>query len=760
MPDVAVRPLSLALASIVAGRALLVLRQQKAPPRDEPGPVESRNTYGLPRGEALRRLLARGFRVQERNLRPHLARLAADLDAPVPLLEPGAPEIARAAIPTLAALWDQGGRQGEVDLDLTDVWDIKDPDVQAAIEGAAFAFADITNATTTLQIDAARDRLRLELSEGLYQQGETLDELRKRVQAVFTQATRHRAATIAQTEASRAVHAGIVASYAQSEVVAGTEWLISSDACPICQKIATEARRVRLGEQFAVIGDHESYASVKHPPLHPRCCLPETPVVAPVGVAGIVAQYDGPVVRLHLSDGSHVAVTPNHMLLTPEGFAIAASLVEGDDLLRYRIGEPVVGGDPDNDGVPTPIHEIVEAWAVAAGMGSARVPVAPEYLHGDAALCKGDIHVVPANGLLGSDLQAAGTEPFGQRPFVRAGDSLPVFVRQGKLASVLFALRDATDGGVGSIRESRALLRAHASHANLAGFRPRSDGDARLDQASPNGGTRVSEGLGDSQFRIPGLVATDNLIGIDREFLGQANRRFSTPDLNSRIDQPVADGVEADIHRLGDGAGGFSGCIATDDLVDIQSLDQGQTETFLAASEWNACVVQPDLDAFAGDTERFCERRDRLSGVIATTDFFDRENIAAFLECRSLRGSHRNPRLDQTRPDGAGVEARRLAEATQRFPGQVTTCKIVRVEFGHYRGPVYDIQTRTSLYLVGPGVVSSNCQCSLTAVLLPEYGGPENPDWADTLDQPDPGPEYTPPTGRRVPEPEPGRKVA
>lgn len=54
-----------------------------------------------------------------------------------------------------------------------------------------------------------------------------------------------------------------------------------------------------------------------------------------------------------------------------------------------------------------------------------------------------------------------------------------------------------------------------------------------------------------------------------------------------------------------------------------------------------------------------------------------------------------------------------------------------------------------------------NCQCALTEILLPAYGGPKPHDvpWGETLEQPQRdltgGKPYTPPAGKTVPEPEP-----
>ncbi len=254
-------------------------------------PEEAKNTYNLPTGEPLRNLLVRMFGRQRASLFDQLDETLAN-PVPLPPLEPDTQAIAKAAVPVLRALWDAGGTQaqqelvGTLEADLDDYWDVQDPNVLEAIERAAFDFAESTNQTTSLQIDDARAALRRELAAGLYEQGETLPELRKRVQAVFTSATDYRADRIARTEASRAVHAGTLASYEQSGVVAGVEALISEDSCPLCRRIVAEAPRVRLGEKFATIGGHPVYSDIRHPPFHVHCTCTIVAVLLP--------EYGGP----------------------------------------------------------------------------------------------------------------------------------------------------------------------------------------------------------------------------------------------------------------------------------------------------------------------------------------------------------------------------------------------------------------------------------------------------------------------------------
>jgi len=81
--------------------------------------------------------------------------------------------------------------------------------------------------------------------------------------------TPQRAATIAATEASRAMHAGET-EYANEAGATGLEWLASSDACDRCLELSD--KRVKFGEPFVVLtAVAPEYRNVMYPPLHPNC---------------------------------------------------------------------------------------------------------------------------------------------------------------------------------------------------------------------------------------------------------------------------------------------------------------------------------------------------------------------------------------------------------------------------------------------------------------------------------------------------------
>lgn len=272
--------------------ALFVLAREvgdRPPPK--PPPKEAENTYGLPTGRLLRRLLIQAIKKQRREVLARIPRhdLATELPVHVADLTSHDGPMAEAMTPVLTTLWLESATKVVSRVGLVpglDEWRVTNPRTRGKIEAQALRFCRSTNATTTQQLNDALRQLRRELVEGVVEQGESLVQLTKRVKAVFDRAETWRARRIAATEASRAVHAAQEDAAIASGVVAGFEWLISGDACPLCRKVAAEARMVPAGRPFAIVGHDPDYATIRHPPLHPSCMCAMVEVLKP--------EYGGP----------------------------------------------------------------------------------------------------------------------------------------------------------------------------------------------------------------------------------------------------------------------------------------------------------------------------------------------------------------------------------------------------------------------------------------------------------------------------------
>lgn len=260
------------------------------------------NTFGLPQGEPIRRELRVVFEAQRREvlafLDPALGksgrrmrrkdqRIGGNLPDGWPEFRLGNLAMSERMTPLLSAYWDKAGRAWRASHDLDpDAWQVVNPHLRSKIEQAALVFCEATNNTTSLALADALGLTRQELIAGLFTAGEAIPKLVKRVNKVFDLAARWRARSIATSEASRAVHAAQETAGTEAGIVAGWEWLASSDACPLCLRIEADCKFVRAGEAFAVVGTHPTYSQVRFPPGHPGCQCSMVEVLKP--------EYGGP----------------------------------------------------------------------------------------------------------------------------------------------------------------------------------------------------------------------------------------------------------------------------------------------------------------------------------------------------------------------------------------------------------------------------------------------------------------------------------
>lgn len=147
-------------------------------------------------------------------------------------------------------------------------WTVPPVKIEEAMGRASMAFCRETNVTTRLALDKAVVELRSELIEGIVS-GETAQgALTQRVNAIFQDAETYRAQRVAVTETSNAIHEGERIAAIESNVAKGFDWILSADACEICQEIARSQPRVNLNEPFAIKGTG-AHSVVMHPPAHP-----------------------------------------------------------------------------------------------------------------------------------------------------------------------------------------------------------------------------------------------------------------------------------------------------------------------------------------------------------------------------------------------------------------------------------------------------------------------------------------------------------
>lgn len=325
-----------------------------------------------------------------------------------------------------------------------------------------------------------------------------------------------------------------------------------------------------------------------------------------------------------MADGTTFSITSNHMLLTTEGFVAASLLMPGDNVLDCGVGQRISGSDPDHDREPVAIDEIVGTLSVGPSVVSRTVPVSSKDLHGDGRFCEGNIHVVRPNGLLWDRFDSDNSEPISQIDLHGRGHRKALLPTLGHLESMFLAFRDATDGGVGSVRERKALLRSRLSHPEIHGVASATDWNSGFDENPTDHIARTADQIRKSFFAL---------------------------------------------------------------AVDVPFRDAGFVNAGRTANQ-PLSVLHVPIDAS----------------------------------------------LFEPRNDRRGRDAVRLRDTLGALSGNVTLNRIRQVESFHYVGPVYDVETTSSLYAIESGIVSSNCRCRTEVVAPGATSTIPFPDYRRTLE--------------------------
>jgi hypothetical protein len=168
-----------------------------------------------------------------------------------------------------------------------------------------------------------------------------------------------RADMIARTELAFAHVQGNVEGWRATGEVEGKRWILADthpepDECDD----AAEAGVVDLEDDFGDTG-------IDFPPAHPNClCLaPSTIVWGPEVRAATRSLYEGEVVVIRTASGNELTVTPDHPILTDNGFVAADRLHQGDSVISSSEADAIPWPYKDKQDRPSRAEEIFNALA-------------------------------------------------------------------------------------------------------------------------------------------------------------------------------------------------------------------------------------------------------------------------------------------------------------------------------------------------------------------------------------------------------------
>jgi SPP1 gp7 family putative phage head morphogenesis protein len=323
-----------------------------------------------------------------------------------------------------------------------------------------------------------------------------------------------RALKISRTETARAYNEATHRQFeANADVLEGWEWLaaLNGRTCAAC--IALHGTFHETSERMA---------------SHVNCVIPGEKVVAAKLQGATERWYSGEVVEIHTINGHSLTVTPNHPILTPEGWTPAGLLNEGGDLFSSSHAERVLSAIyPDDNHTPMPIEQIVHSFRKSGGVFGTRMPSAPEDFHGDGP--GSQVHVVYANGQLGNRFDAKLLKHFSQFNFVDGLMSNSFLPSHCPLHLFVGAVLSAAHGGMSSPDVGEVFFRRPGQHHQAVGFSVR---PAFSPVGIENSGYYVSrdtQGIRNAVLGFTGTVSRNDLLfrQAQRVIVSQGQASFS-----------------------------------------------------------------------------------------------------------------------------------------------------------------------------------------------------------------------------------------
>ena len=301
-------------------------------------------------------------------------------------------------------------------------------------------------------------------------------------------------------------------------------------------------------------------------PVHPNCFPAGTIVSGPRAIGSTSRWYEGDLVEISFSSGAFLSVTPNHPILTPEGWVAAGELREGGDVICRRAAQgeqlPI---HPDYDDTPSLIEDVAKSFGGTLFMPTVSVPVAAEDFHGDGIGSK--VCVVRTNGLLWDSGYSSFAEPNSKQFFGGRNTEPPFLTSLRALASFGPWLDSPSDGIVGGFSLGASLLRSHSSGSDEPGFTPRSRGHFVREETATNECAPDPERMAHRELVFTGRESFENLLVAD----GDLTRR-AVPEFDAGFREALSHRESIDVELASDCAYRLPAGISNDRILNTKVI--------------------------------------------------------------------------------------------------------------------------------------------------------------------------------------------
>lgn len=365
------------------------------------------------------------------------------------------PDLIRAA----RAGWESIAEQ----IGLTAAFDPNDPILVEQISRTRNLLVNIDNEVYDLVIRAIADGV---------DTGETVEQIAARVDNILSvtgsQNWPARAQVIARTEVTRFAEAGGMAAAQRWSANTGRrllkKWVTRHDSR--VRQVHEDVNNVQipLRSLFEVGVSRLRYpgdpTGAPHDVIN---CVPGSAVISASRIqAAMRFQWDGPVLTLRGKKGFIGTVSPNHPVLTEQGWIKACDLKQGDNFLCTSGLDTELRSQPHPDGSPSSAEEVFSLLALS-GVSHRVIPLAVDF-HGD--IPNSEVEVVFVDRELGVGVDSKVVQHFDE--FCLSCPDLPGS-KSGSFDEFGMASTDASGGFMGSSGLMSSLFGSHPTPLKFFG---------------------------------------------------------------------------------------------------------------------------------------------------------------------------------------------------------------------------------------------------------------------------------------------------
>jgi hypothetical protein len=327
------------------------------------------------------------------------------------------------------------------------------------------------------------------------------------------------------------------------------KWVAANDACPVCKGFDGKTFKVKAdpgdfklevwpgksnyGRSFSPFtreGRKRSPDEMAGPviPAHPHCLVGDTNISA-LGVSGYSKRWsEGEFVTIRTASGKELTATPNHPVLTSNGWVAIGELNKGHQVIHSLSSNHVVPSHLNDDYVHGLIEDVTNSSLESSKVTTCPVPLSPEDFHGDGGGSK--VAIIGSNSHLGYSFNTPLEQGIAQDFFA----STPILSR---LLSSLSGFDSFVNRAFSPFESqmrtsclSDSLLGTHFTPLNSFGLGLGSEGYTHVGKPVTDSSSRYPIPLSDRIAALAGNVGCDNIVQIKRFVSKQHVYNLETSD--------------------------------------------------------------------------------------------------------------------------------------------------------------------------------------------------------------------------------------